>query len=115
MPQVQEAPVDPRRLYRPKGPVVAEICADCPFRPDGKGIAHGHPDFGKDGTIRQSVLMGLPFYCHETVLKDPRTIRKANGDPAFHPQPHFENCKSAVLIKQGILPPTSGLGRKCKR
>lgn len=67
------------------------MCAKCPFRPDGTGYAKDHPDFPH---ILQSVEMGLPFYCHETVIFDPRTTMDSDGDmPEPAVQKHFEICR----------------------
>lgn len=96
----------PGSMYRPKGPVVDEMCARCPFKPDGSGFAVGHPDFPR---IVQQVNLGLPFYCHETVIMHPDTKMviidgEKTPDPELGVQPHFKNCLGAVLTKQGKLP-----------
>jgi hypothetical protein len=65
------------------------MCARCPFRPDGTGYAQDHPDLPK---IIATVEAGLPFYCHETALQDPRTIIDADGNPAGY-QEHYEICR----------------------
>jgi hypothetical protein len=65
------------------------MCERCPFRPDGSGYAQTHEDLP---LIVRSVELGMPFYCHETALKDPRTKLNENGDPDGI-QPHFEICR----------------------
>lgn len=75
---------------RPRGTVCAKMCERCPFRPNGKGYAAGHPDLP---AIVKSVELGLPFYCHETVLLDPRTKLDDEGEPSPVPQQHFELCR----------------------
>lgn len=76
---------------RPKGKVCATMCKRCPFRPDGSGYAQDHEDLPR---IVANVEAGLPFYCHETALKDPRTRLTPDGDPDGI-QPHFELCRGA--------------------
>jgi hypothetical protein len=69
------------------------MCARCPFRPDGTGYARDHADFSR---ILASVEIGASFYCHETVVLDPRTTLDETGDvpePQF--QEHFEICRGA--------------------
>lgn len=73
----------------PRGPVCEKMCRRCPFRPDGTGYAQDHPDLPK---IIATVEAGLPFYCHETALQDPRTIIDADGNPAGY-QEHYEICR----------------------
>ena len=77
----------------PRTEVCESLCAKCPFRPDGSGYAADHPDFEN---IKQSVEMGLPFYCHETVLFDPRTKFEVGSEVEPVPnQPHFLGCRGA--------------------
>lgn len=78
----------------PKTSVCETMCAKCPFRPSGKGYAADHPDFDQ---IKGSVEMGLPFYCHETVLFDSRTKLTEGplGVEADGIQPHFAGCRGA--------------------
>lgn len=100
LPVVDKAPKDnfhdiPASIPRPvpKGKVCEKMCERCPFRPDGSGYAQDHPDLPR---IVQSVELGLPFWCHETVIMDERTVMDAEGEePAFSPQPHFELCRGA--------------------
>lgn len=103
---------DPRKLYQPKGPVRQSMCATCPFRPDGTGYARNHQDFEQ---IVRHVKLGLPFYCHQTVLFDRRTrFVRVGGervpDPELGTQRHWENCKGAVLLKRGELPEPEAAG-----
>lgn len=100
----------PGSCFMPKGPVVEQMCARCPFKPGGTGFAVDHPEFPQ---ILQHVMRGMPFYCHETVIFDERTtfdngLPSGGGNPNASPypaiQPHFENCLGAVMTKQGKLP-----------
>lgn len=75
----------------PRGKLHEKMCERCPFRPDGSGYAQDHEDFPR---IVQAVELGLPFYCHETVLFDERTKMDydcENPDPPY--QEHFELCR----------------------
>ena len=72
---------------RPRGVVHAKMCARCPFKPDG--YAQDHPDLPR---IVQAVELGLPFYCHETVIMDARTTFE-DDEPSPVPQSHFELCR----------------------
>lgn len=93
-----------KKMFMPKGPVCESMCKTCPFRPDGKGYARDHEDFPD---IVQSVLLGLPFYCHQTVLMDPKTTfvgKGMNRTPMPIVQPHFKNCFGAVALKRGEIP-----------
>lgn len=74
---------------RPRGSITEKMCEKCPFRPDGSGYAVDHPDIVK---IKWNVEVGLPFYCHETVIFDKRTsFKNGNPNPTF--QEHFELCR----------------------
>jgi hypothetical protein len=75
----------------PQGKVCERMCERCPFKPDGSGYIQDHPDLPR---IYQSVAMGVAFWCHETVIVDPRTVMdRAKGEPTYSPQPHFELCR----------------------
>lgn len=74
----------------PRGPVCEKMCARCPFKPDGSGYAVDHEDMPN---IVQAVELGMPFYCHETVLFDERTKKDVAGDPDPTFQAHFELCR----------------------
>lgn len=94
-----------RKLYVPRGRVVSKICDGCPFRPDGTGFAVEHPDYP---AILASVMSGVTFYCHETVIKDPRTTCIGRGlerrpDPQH--QEHFAECRGAILARRGEIEP----------
>ncbi len=91
-------------FFLPKVPPVDRMCERCPFKPGG--FARHHEDFAG---IVQFVALGLPFYCHETVITSPLTTLKYSAkekapvpDPPF--QKHFRSCKGAVLYKRGELP-----------
>lgn len=93
-------------MFRPKGPTVENMCDRCPFKPDGSGYAVNHPDFPG---IVQRVMLGMQFFCHETVILSKETkfsydleTKIMVPDPPF--QSHFKNCLGAVLAKQGKLP-----------
>ncbi len=98
---------------RPRGVVREKMCARCPFKPDGKGYAQDHPDLPN---IVRSVELGLPFYCHETVIMDARTTLDVDDEPCPVPQKHFELCRGgherhlkvwrAGVIKAGHTPRT---------
>lgn len=98
-------PADAKKLFMPKYPCVDAMCENCPFRADGNGYARDHPDFPK---IVQSVELGMPFFCHETVIKDERTtltfdplVGEEVPDPSV--QPHFRSCLGAVKYKRGEI------------
>lgn len=76
----------------PKGKLCEKMCETCPFKPDGSGYAVDHPEFPN---IKTSIELGFPFYCHETVLFDPRTAKDADGNPTQQYEPHFEECRGA--------------------
>lgn len=76
----------------PRNKVCEKMCERCPFRPDGSGYARDHVDFPR---IFSNARMGLPFYCHETVLFDKRTSVDINGNPSPDFQLHFELCSGA--------------------
>lgn len=75
---------------RPRGVVHAKMCDRCPFKPDGKGYAQDHPDLPN---IVRAVELGMPFYCHETVILDSRTTFDAADEPHPVSQQHFELCR----------------------
>ena len=77
---------------RPKGEVCARMCAGCPFRPGGGVLADQPEELAR---FTASVEHGAAFYCHETVIGDPRTKldRKRNPKPTV--QPHFLLCRGA--------------------
>lgn len=77
---------------RPKGKLCTKLCQNCPFKADGSGYARGHADFP---SILRSVELGGAFYCHQTVILDPRTILDEHDEPTPRIQPHFEQCRGA--------------------
>lgn len=80
---------------RPKGEVVSHCCKLCPFR-HGGGALKGQPEELERFTA--SVETGAAFYCHETVILDPRTTftgRGADREPSPRLQPHFKLCRGA--------------------
>jgi len=98
-------PKDAKKLFQPKYPAVEQQCANCPFRSDGQGYAQDHPDFPM---IVRNVELGLPFFCHETVIMSPQTTMTfdlAVGEQVPDPpiQPHFRSCLGAVKYKRGEL------------
>lgn len=91
---LEEGTSAPRKLPlypepKPRGELCEKMCKKCPFRPDGSGYAQDHPDLPR---IIRAVELGLPFYCHETALMDPRTKLDKNGDPDGV-QSHFRICR----------------------
>lgn len=70
----------------------AKMCERCPFKSDETGYARHHEDYQK---ILNTVRMGLPFYCHETVVMDERTKLDKTGYPDPPLQPHFLLCQGA--------------------
>ena len=66
------------------------MCERCPFKPDGSGYAQDHPDLPN---IIRSVEIGMPFYCHETVILDQRTTMGSDDRPSPSVQAHFELCR----------------------
>lgn len=74
----------------PRGQICEKMCERCPFKSDETGYARHHEDYPK---ILATVRMGMPFYCHETVLLDERTQLGADGNPDPGIQPHFLLCQ----------------------
>lgn len=96
---------DAKKLFMPKYPCVDKMCATCPFQPSGKGYARDHEDFP---AILQTIELGMPFFCHKTVIEDHRTEVAYDfkaGEPVPDPpvQPHFRHCLGAVKYKRGEL------------
>lgn len=48
--------------------------------------------------IARVVELGLPFYCHETVLFDARTTMR-RGEPSPTYQEHFELCRGGHELR----------------
>jgi hypothetical protein len=90
----------PAMIPRPRRPIVEKMCSSCPFRPDG-----GAPKI----TVSPEDMEGFKltartgeFYCHETVLEDPRTKRDhrtGDSDPKAGVQPHFKVCRGGWEYK----------------
>lgn len=80
----------------PRRPLVDKMCASCPFNADrgAPKIKITDDDFA---AFEQQALVG-EFYCHETVLEDPRTLKDGKGD-AVGIQPHFKVCRGAWELK----------------
>jgi hypothetical protein len=98
----------PDPFFLPKKPCVEKMCEGCPF--SREGLTRGKNDLG-DGEferIKGIVRLGMAFYCHDTVWKDPRTQYGApvNGEPVPVPnQEHFRSCLGAFVYKRtGKLP-----------
>jgi len=89
-------PIPAAMVPLPRRPIVAKMCASCPFNAD-----RGQPKITVSdddmAAFRQQARVG-EFYCHETVLEDPRTKRDENGD-AVGVQPHFKVCRGAWEYK----------------
>lgn len=95
----------PRRnsMFMPKYPCVESMCEKCPFHPSGQGFARKHEDFPD---ILQTIELGMPFFCHETVILDVRTkmgIVEGVVTPVPPIQDHFRSCLGAVKYKRGEL------------
>jgi hypothetical protein len=93
---------DPRRSLPsvmvpvPRRPLVDKMCAACPFNKDrgAPKLKITDDDFLE---FEQQAIVG-EFYCHETVLEDPRTVCNVSGD-AVGIQPHFKVCRGAWELK----------------
>jgi hypothetical protein len=81
---------------KPRRPLVEKMCTTCPFNKDrgAPKLKISDDDFLE---FKQQAIVG-EFYCHETVLEDPRTVRDNNGD-AVGVQPHFKVCRGAWELK----------------
>lgn len=77
-------------MPKPRLPLVDKMCASCPFRADGGGPKLCVPPEDMEAFRRQAEVG--EFYCHETVLEDPRTVVDARGD-AVGIQQHFQVCR----------------------
>ena len=82
---------------RPRKPIVAKMCLSCPFGPNA-----GRPKLDIEPAeleaFKTTARLG-EFYCHETVLEDPRTKRGTDGDPDPKIQPHFQVCRGGWELK----------------
>jgi len=90
-------------MFMPKYPCVEKMCEKCPFQSGGKGYARGHEDFPQ---ILQSIELGMPFFCHETVILSVETTMGIVGGvvtPVPPIQDHFRSCLGAVKYKRGEL------------
>jgi hypothetical protein len=92
-------------LFLPKYPCVKSMCSTCPFHPNGEGYATEHEDFPK---ILMNIELGLPFFCHSTVLEHADTrfaLDVVSGESVPEPciQPHFRSCLGAVKYKRGEI------------
>jgi len=80
----------------PRRPLCEKMCTSCPFGPD-----RGRPKIEVSDedmeAFRQTAIVS-EFYCHETVLEDPRTKKNAIGD-AIGVQPHFRVCRGGWELK----------------
>lgn len=89
----------------PKYPCVATMCDGCPFQAGGEGHGLDHRDFQPGGAIINQILAGVPFFCQETAIFDPRTTWR-DGEPEMpdgQVQAHWRHCLGAKLFKQGKI------------
>lgn len=104
----------PKSLFLPKGPVVEKMCESCPFKVSQEEFTKYANDHGiRTGLIqiediKAKAALGLPFYCHETVLndetpmiEDPETAEMVPVPGVVYP--HWKNCLGAVMYKRGEL------------
>lgn len=83
----------------PRRPIVEKMCASCPFNADRGAPKVIVPDADMEG-FKLTAEVG-EFYCHETVLEDPRTKKDRKGDPDLScgAQPHFKVCRGGWEYK----------------
>jgi hypothetical protein len=76
-----------------------KMCADCPFRRDGCYLRPHRWE-----AIKNAVLIGQPFHCHETV-HNPRTKWVEDDDGSEEPVqgPHWQECRGALDYRRDIL------------
>lgn len=77
------------------------MCSSCPFSPNA-----GSPKLNVSAADLESFTATArqgEFYCHETVLEDPRTKKTASGDPVSGIQPHFRVCRGGWELKLKYL------------
>jgi hypothetical protein len=76
----------------PRRPLVDKMCDSCPFNASrgAPKICVSEADLKK---FLRTAEMG-EFYCHETALEDPRTVKDQNGvNPSRGVQSHFKVCR----------------------
>ena len=84
----------------PRRPIVEKMCSSCPFGPDA-----GRPKINVSDAeleIFKETARHGEFYCHETVLEDPRTKKTSSGD-ADGVQPHFRVCRGGWELRLKFL------------
>ena len=76
------------------------MCSSCPFGPNA-----GRPKINVCDTelesFKETARHG-EFYCHETVLEDPRTKMTSSGD-ADGVQSHFRVCRGGWELRLKFL------------
>lgn len=76
-----------------------KMCPHCPFRSDGDYL---RPDRWEG--IKNAVLIGQPFHCHETV-HSPRTrwIELEDGGDEPARGAHWQECRGALDYRRDTL------------
>ena len=97
---MSKAPLPSAMVPLPRRPIVERMCESCPFNAE-----RGHPKISVSDedfeAFSQQARTG-EFYCHETVLGDPRTACGVNGD-AVGVQPHFKVCRGGWELKLAVI------------
>jgi hypothetical protein len=83
----------------PRRPIVDKMCSSCPFNADRGAPKVDVPDDEMEGFRLTAEIS--EFYCHETVLEDPRTKKGDDGDPdvSCGAQAHFKVCRGGWEYK----------------
>src|SRR5471032_1968752 len=78
---------------------MAKMCPHCPFRSDGDYLRPHRWE-----AIKNAVLIGQPFHCHETV-HSPRTKWVDDEDGSEEPVPgsHWQECRGALDCRRATL------------
>lgn len=88
----EKRPIPPPR---PKCETVERMCKGCPFKDNGRLAPFLTFKPGELERIKAGVEAGAVFYCHETVILDPRTTLDSERNPTPAIQPHFRGCRGA--------------------
>ena len=82
-------------------PIVEKMCSSCPFGPNA-GAPKINVSAAELERFKETARHG-EFYCHETVLEDPRTKTTTTGDPVHGVQPHFQVCRGGWELRLKYL------------